>query len=71
MGFSHPVWDMLTGSFRVRFRAAFTLGLWFAMGAFVSLTLDHHFNFVSLSDQGAALLGGGVASAIALLVKAV
>lgn len=62
---------MLEGDKRQRNRALFALAMWFAMGAFVGSVLDHYIDIAMTSEHVAALVGGGVASAVALVIKSV
>ena len=60
---------MFTGTATQRISAALTFVMWFAMGAYIVLAIDHHFAIVQLSDSMAAVCGGAVATCTAIAVK--
>lgn len=70
MIWTSSVWrDVASGNRAQRIRAISTLVSWFAMGAFVFSTLDHHFPIVAISDHVVALVGGVTATIAAFCIK--
>ena len=66
-----PVKDMFFGTYQQRGKAALSLVGWFAMGAFIASTLEHHLDLRGLTEQSAAIWGGGIATAAAFFIKSV
>jgi hypothetical protein len=62
---------MLNGSGREKLHVSLVAMGWFAMGAYVASSLEHHLNFFAGSDGMVAVAGGIVAWLAAAVVKAV
>jgi hypothetical protein len=71
MAFFELTRTMIQGPAKQRVVAILTLVTWFSMGAYIMLALDHHLGFIPWSEAATALVGGGVASLVAICIKAV
>ena len=57
---------LVSGSATQRTKAALTIVGWFAMGAFVVSSLEHHLNLLTVPDSVVAICGGAVAAVFAV-----
>lgn len=62
---------MLHGTRIEKLHVALVATGWFAMGAYVASSLEHHLNLFAGSDGVVAFVGGVIASAAAAIAKAV
>lgn len=62
---------MFSGTPNEKVRVALVATGWFAMGAYVASSIEHHLNLFAAADGTVALVGGLVASVAAAIAKAV